>query len=1297
MIADALREALRAAGYEATPEELADILWLAGRMPARGGSAAGEWTAAPDHSPSAEHAEPLERSGAPRPEGEPVPRQPAAGGREVYPPAGHPGGFGPGVVHGYLPVPRALPAPLRVGRALRALRSTVPSRTEQRIDTPATVRALADRLPEVVLAPVQEPELELLLVVDDGESMAVWAELAEELLALLRRMRVFRRCEVVGMDSDRGERVRFNAVPFRDRPAAEPAGGPRRLVLVLTDGVGEAWLSGVAQRQLAGWARRGRVGVLQVLPEELWGGGGLAVRREVYPQPGGGVVPVAELLADGALRSWAGAVGQARRGRVLPVARVDGGVEVWEEEYEEVEPEVLLRHFLGSADEPTRLLAAHLAEVAPLTIPLMRLVQQAVAPGAGLAQLAEVFTSGLLRAEDPEEAGRLPVARRTYGLDPETVPLLRRTIGRAEGARTRELVSAYLARQEQSTVAARALLAAGEGEGGTPWSGLGAPVAVVEGAGDPEEEWAEAEVEWVAASLVGVGEAARAARELLDEREYRQAVDLCTRALAAGPDLELLIARGDAFLRLGESGSALADFDAAAAIDRNDARAVAGQGMALAGLGELWPALDALTSALQLARGAAWVLAERAVVRYRVGQKEQAAEDLREAMRRNGEWSPSPLLEIAEMLGRAGRAADELSALELAVQAAPGEPEYWFALGEALMGQQEYQRAGDAFAMAWRLDPGNLPALTSQGAAYLRAGDNEAAMAVYHEALERDPENAVAREGLANALEWAGRYAEALVQLDVLFAADPENADLRERRDRLAGEAGTASDLRSAAFLMRAEGRHDESLEALDKAIRLDPGHARAHGERAETLRFMGRTADALDAIERNLRLDPADTWALGRRALILGELGLREEAIADLNAYLTHEPDAEWALRLRVPYLREADEDEAALADLDHLLAVAPDDPWALGERARIHRAAGRLDEAQTDLDRRLQQDPEDPWTLGELSLLQRARGEFQAALDTLRRRLEAKPDDPWGLGELALVHRELGDLDAALVCLDRRIRLGPDDAWALGERGRVHRDRRELAEALRDLDASLKLDSRRAWVLGLRGEVYRDLGDYEASLTDLALAVTLRPDDAWLMDARGQTLHRAGRYEEALACYQRALVIDPSYGWSITNRGRLQHAWGRDQKALEDYALALETGDERSRLWARDSRADCLVKLGRLEEALADYDVVVEHNPSDAWALGRRAQVKLRLGRAAEALAEVEDAIVIGTGDRDLRVVTDRAAFREWRDRQSDPAEARLLVALATTRVEALNRLGRHEERREANQAMDEDNPPQ
>ncbi|MCT9145321.1 SAV_2336 N-terminal domain-related protein, partial [Streptomyces violarus] len=274
-----LAAALSAAGASPTPRELAELLWLAGRLEAdeEQRQAAGPRPGRPI-TPE-EEARDTREEGT-EPEGEtptapvPPPKTQAATPDRV--PLRLPAPRSPGHAEGeaadggsplLAPAPPMLPHPLALQRALRPLQRKVPSPRLRVLDE----RATADRIarlgahPDVwlpVLRPAPERWLRLNLVHDTGPTMPVWRPLVSELHRALAQSGIFRTVTLHPATPD----GRARQVPVLD--------DGRTVTLVVSDCMGPQWRPGEAgerwYRTLRHWARHMPLAVVQPLPEHLW-------------------------------------------------------------------------------------------------------------------------------------------------------------------------------------------------------------------------------------------------------------------------------------------------------------------------------------------------------------------------------------------------------------------------------------------------------------------------------------------------------------------------------------------------------------------------------------------------------------------------------------------------------------------------------------------------------------------------------------------------------------------------------------------------------------------------------------------------------------------------------------------------------------------------------------------------------------------------------------------------------------------------------------------------------------------
>ncbi|MGW6015408.1 SAV_2336 N-terminal domain-related protein [Streptomyces sp. NPDC055210] len=394
------------------------------------------------------------------------------------------------------PAPPMLPHPLRLQRALRPLKRSVPAPVGRELDEAATAHRIA-RLGAApqwwlpVLRPMAERWLTLHLVHDTGPTMPVWRPLVRELHAALVQSGIFRTVELHRLEADGTVRRPGSQESFADG---------RTVTLLLSDCMGPQWRDGPAGTRWYGtlrrWSARMPVALVQPLPERLWRTTALPATTARITAPGPaapnsaydvdsyaldpyaleglprGLLPLPVLEASAPwLGNWSSLVAGGGRlpgavallGSGPPLAPVD---EKGRSDVERLSPEELLLRFRSLASPEAFRLAGHLA-VGPVELPVMRLVQAAVEKNPRPQHLAEVILSGALVAV-PGTAG-------SYVFRPGVRELLRRTLPRSAYGRTSELLARIGALIDE-----RAGLSAGEfrvlapgsgGPGGGPAAG----------------------------------------------------------------------------------------------------------------------------------------------------------------------------------------------------------------------------------------------------------------------------------------------------------------------------------------------------------------------------------------------------------------------------------------------------------------------------------------------------------------------------------------------------------------------------------------------------------------------------------------------------------------------------------------------------------------------------------------------------------------------------------------------------------------------------------------------------------
>lgn len=360
-------------------------------------------------------------------------------------------------------------------RALRPFKRQVssPHSEDALLDEEATAeRAAEDGLWLPVTRPGTTRWLDLTLVVDTSPSMALWRSTIDSVVTSLERLGAFRSIQRRLLDTSRTPLLRGGTAETPVRSPAELIDSSgRRVVLVLTDGVGACWRQGLISPLLAQWGESMSVAVAHVLPQRLWRRGGLRPQRATLttpravapnrqwrvdlpdawldpdPVPADEVaVPILELETRW-LSSWAQLVA-GHHGQSANAMVVFAGVRPPQPTEDEAlglgngggvrSPRQRVMNFLSTAS-PRAFRLATLLAAARVSVPVARAIQTELVPGSGPDDLAEVFTSGLLQPVADTAAGGWDNA--TFVFDQSVREVLLSGARRAETAHVLRVVA----------------------------------------------------------------------------------------------------------------------------------------------------------------------------------------------------------------------------------------------------------------------------------------------------------------------------------------------------------------------------------------------------------------------------------------------------------------------------------------------------------------------------------------------------------------------------------------------------------------------------------------------------------------------------------------------------------------------------------------------------------------------------------------------------------------------------------------------------------------------------------------
>ncbi|MGD1700794.1 SAV_2336 N-terminal domain-related protein [Dapis sp. BLCC M229] len=358
---------------------------------------------------------------------------------EVYPYSSTPSSSTASITDTPIKVPAApaLRNTLALARAIRPLMQKIPSYTEQVLNETATVKRIVDEniwLP--VLKPAPQKWLELGLVIEQSDSTIIWKQTIRELQEFLEYHGAFRDVRVWRLEMN-GKKARLfpninknkQQRPRNPKEIIDPRG--QRLILLVSDCVSSVWRDGSIYPLIRLWGSQGILTILQLFPERLWHR--TALNQDIPVQlraltPGAFnsqlkaevqlddeleeeelkdtiKVPVITLEAQ-SLATWssviAGFSSNTTAGFIFSPSLVDSEPSAFKLLEESITPEGRVSRFRATASKLARRLAGLIAG-APVSFPIVNLIQQTMLPQSNQVHVAEVFMSRLFKRVSSEK------------------------------------------------------------------------------------------------------------------------------------------------------------------------------------------------------------------------------------------------------------------------------------------------------------------------------------------------------------------------------------------------------------------------------------------------------------------------------------------------------------------------------------------------------------------------------------------------------------------------------------------------------------------------------------------------------------------------------------------------------------------------------------------------------------------------------------------------------------------------------------------------------------------------------
>lgn len=405
--------------------------------------------------------------------------------------------------------------------------------------------------------------------------------------------------------------------------------------------------------------------------------------------------------------------------------------------------------------------------------------------------------------------------------------------------------------------------------------------------------------------------------------------------------------------------------------------------------------------------------------------------------------------------------------------------------------------------------------------------------------------------------------------------------------------AGNADAMHLLGLLYHESGRHAQALDAIAKAISLQPGNATYYFSIEAVYRVLQRLPEALARYRLLLDISPGNVPVLVRLGHALRDAGQLSESLA---SYLA-------------------------------VLELQPQHAEAYSNMGDTLKAMGKLDEAESCYKTALQLHPAFAEVHNNLGTLYQSREQWELSTSQFRQALALRDDFAAAHYNLGVSLQQLGALPDALDSYSRAVALNPHLSEAYNNMGIVCRDLNSIENAVACYQAALEIRPSFAEALNNLGGAYHDQMHYTDAISQFEHALSLQPDyDEAYLNLGGSYLANR-QHREALLCLQQAIHLKPDYAEA---QGMLAQVYG--EMGQHEQALALCA--KISELWP-DSAAvqfnlgTALGFLQRRHEAAEAFRQAIARKPEFTAAYNSLGELYRLEGRYEDALQQYATAL--------------------------------------------------------------------
>lgn len=258
-------------------------------------------------------------------------------------------------------------------------------------------------------------------------------------------------------------------------------------------------------------------------------------------------------------------------------------------------------------------------------------------------------------------------------------------------------------------------------------------------------------------------------------------------------------------------------------------------------------------------------------------------------------------------------------------------------------------------------------------------------------------------------------------------------------------------------------------------------------------------------------------------------------------------------------------------------------------------------------------------------------ASGRYQEAIEVSNKMIELMPDSALFYYARGEAYEKSDNYASAIADYEKALSMDHGDLDkqppVYFNIGTTYLNWGKNAEAIKYFDKALKLDRRYAQAMVHRGVAYHNIGKFDLAKTDFDAVLALDAKNALAYRFRANVYGAANDFGKVVADLNKCLELDPKKYTQdpavFHNRGEAYHKLGKLKEALEDFDRALNLNPRY--VFALVNRGNTYVDLRKYDLAFKDYHMAVEYEATNDFPLFWRGVLYYSTGKLAPSLEDL------------------------------------------------------------------------